>query len=509
MVLVTVALLLVLVALGYVYLTWNYSYWRKRKVPGPKPSLLTGNYPNLYKMKQHVIYDLNEIYSKNKNKYDAVGIYQGRSPQLLVTSPELAQRIFVSDFKSFHDNELGELVDEKSDYILANNIFSMKGDKWKQRRALVTPGLTASRIKTVYPVTNQVCGKLTDFIKRQIRIGSKDGINAKDISLRFTTEAVTDCVLGLGAQSFTDNPTPVIEKITSLFDQSWTFLVNFALVSLFPILLKIKKLRFVPKHAEDFFVELMQTAIDARQNQMKVGKTFERVDFLDYILQLAEKRNLNTRQLTAFSMTFLIDGFDTTATVLAHTLLLLGRHSEVAQKRLRHEILAHLNDEGFVDFDQLNDLPFLEACVQESLRLFPPLSFSNKICSESIELPNRNGSSFTVEKGTTVVIPHACFTMDEDHFSDAQAFQPDRFMEPDAAKKFRERGVLRSFGDGPRICIGMRFAMTQIKAAIVEILMNFNVTVNPKTRVDNRFDPQGFVTRLQGDIWLDFEVRES
>ncbi|EDW05034.1 GH10608, partial [Drosophila grimshawi] len=64
------------------------------------------------------------------------------------------------------------------------------------------------------------------------------------------------------------------------------------------------------------------------------------------------------------------------------------------------------------------------------------------------------------------------------------------------------------FGDGPRICIGMRFALAQIKAAVVEVLTNFNVRVNPKTRNDNDYEPTSFVTSLRGGIWLDFEERK-
>lgn len=60
--LTTLALLALIALLGYGFLTWNYGYWRKRKVPGPKPAILTGNYPNLFTMKQHSTCDLNEIY---------------------------------------------------------------------------------------------------------------------------------------------------------------------------------------------------------------------------------------------------------------------------------------------------------------------------------------------------------------------------------------------------------------------------------------------------------------
>jgi len=90
----------------------------------------------------------------------------------------------------------------------------------------------------------------------------------------------------------------------------------------------------------------------------------------------------------------------------------------------------------------------------ETIRLFPPAFMSNKLCTESIELPNKDGPNFVVEKGTTVVVPHYCFMVDEDFFPDPQSFQPERFLEPDAAKTFRERGVFMGFGDGPRVCIG-------------------------------------------------------
>lgn len=69
-------------------------------------------------------------------------------PQLLIVNPELAHRVFVSNFKHFHDNEMATMMDEKSDFLIANNMFTMTGDAWKQRRADVTPGLTISRVSS-------------------------------------------------------------------------------------------------------------------------------------------------------------------------------------------------------------------------------------------------------------------------------------------------------------------------------------------------------------------------
>ncbi|XP_016986200.1 probable cytochrome P450 28a5 [Drosophila rhopaloa] len=505
MILVTLALGLILAGLLYLTMTWNFNYWRKRKVPGPKPKLFTGNYPNLFKMERNMIYDLNDIYEKYKNKFDAVGIFSGRVPQLLVTSPDLAHRVLVSNFKNFHDNELSKFADEKTNFILSNNPFFIAGEKWKQRRADITPGLTNGRIKTVYPVTNKVCQKMTEWVKRQIRLGAVDGINAKDLSLCFTSEMVTDCVLGLSADSFTDKPTPILANIKDLFNPPWTFSMLFALVSTFPSLSNLVKLRFIPQHVERFFIDLMGTAVQTRKSQLATGQ-FQRSDFLDYLMQLGEKRNLDIPHLLGNTMIFLLDGFETIAGVLSHMLLLLGR-DEVVQQRLREEIQAHLQD-GIIPYDKLNELPYLDACMHESIRLFPPGFMTSKLCTESVELPNRDGPNFTVEKGTVVVIPHYCYMNDEENFPNPLEYNPERFMDPDVSKNLRERGVYMGFGDGPRVCLGMRFATSQVKASIVELITKFNIKVNPKTRKDNLYNPTLFVPNLNGGIWLDMEVRQ-
>lgn len=53
--------------------------------------------------------------------------------------------------------------------------------------------------------------------------------------------------------------------------------------------------------------------------------------------------------------------------------------------------------------------------------------------------------------------------------------------------------------------VGMRFALTQGKAAIVEVIRNFKVKINPKTRSDNLLNPKEFLALLDGGVWLDFE----
>lgn len=501
MFLIILTVIIIIVLLIYTFLIWNYNYWKKRGVNGPNPKPFLGCFPSAITQKRHMTCDIKDIYESYKNTDNFVGVFNCRSPQLLITNAEFVRRVFVTDFKHFHDNEASTFIDEKSDYIFANNPFTLTGEKWKERRYEVTPGLTINRIKTVYPVTNKVCTTLIEYIEKQTKMGAKDGMDAKELSLRFTCEVVSDCVLGLQANSFTDKDKPIFENTKKIFDQSFVFIFYMILIGLVPSLKKIKKLRFIPKPIELFFVTLMRNSLDLRKSQKLQGINEDRVDFMNYLLELKEKKNLNLQELTAHTMTFLLDGFETTASVLSHCLLLLGRDT-ARQTKLRNEILNKLGKAN--DFDVTSDLEYLDACIHETLRIFPPGAFANKICTEPIDLVNKNGRSLHVEVGTTILLPlHATMT-DEDHYTNADSFEPERFMDG-GLKSFRERGLYTAFGDGPRACFGMRFALTQIKACIVEIIRNYEIRINPKTRKDNKFDPTVWLPRLDGGIWIDFQ----
>lgn len=146
----------------------------------------------------------------------------------------------------------------------------------------------------------------------------------------------------------------------------------------------------------------------------------------------------------------------------------------------------------------------MEHFLTETLRLFPPGSHSVKLCTEPIDLVNKNGRSLHVPVGMRVVLPIHAVLNDEEYYPNADRFQPERFTDG-GLKMYKDKGLYYAFGEGPRVCLGMRFALTQIKASIVEIVRNYEVHVNPKTRKDNRFDPTYFILRLDGGIWLDFK----
>lgn len=76
-------------------------------------------------------------------------------------------------------------------------------------------------------------------------------------------------------------------------------------------------------------------------------------------------------------------------------------------------------------------------------------------------------------------------------------------------KAFRDKGILIPFGDGPRICLGMRYALLQLKTAAFKIIKDFKVTVDPKMSLESHLeiDPQELLMNVKkGGLWLNFEA---
>lgn len=89
-----------------------------------------------------------------------------------------------------------------------------------------------------------------------------------------------------------------------------------------------------------------------------------------------------------------------------------------------------------------------DTIFSETLRKYPPVGATQRICEESYKIPD---SDVTLEKGTKVLVPIYAIHHDPVYYENPNAFDPDRFGKN---KKLHDNGTYLPFGDGPRICIG-------------------------------------------------------
>uniref|UniRef100_A0A1I8MS62 Uncharacterized protein n=1 Tax=Musca domestica TaxID=7370 RepID=A0A1I8MS62_MUSDO len=466
----------------YMFLVWNFDYWKKRGVNGPRPKPFVGNFPSVFTQKRHIAFDIQEIYEQYKATDNYVGIFNCRTPLLMITSTDLIKQILVKDFQNFRDNEVSTMVDENSDFTLANNPTAMKGDEWVERRAEIVPGLAVPRLKSGFSVTSKICKKLVSYIERENKkTGSMTIFDINDLTLRLSCEIVTDSILGQKADAFSNNKPPaMVDHIKSYSEQSFIHIIYMVLTGLVPALKKYKKLRFRQQHKE-------------QRN---------RSDFLNYLLQLHESKRLKVEELTGHALSVLLDGYVTISQVISHCLLLLAR-DPARQRMLFKEIIEKLGEGS--DFETVSNLEYLNACIHETIRIFPPLTFMVKVCTKPAELKNKKDEVLKIAQGTAILLPIHAILNDSALYTQPGNFIPERFLHGNL-KRCKDKGLYLAFSNGPRSCLGMNFSLIQIKAALVEIIRNFEVIINPKTRSNNEYNPIHLQSQLEGDIWLEFKT---
>lgn len=348
---------------------------------------------------------------------------------------------------------------------------------------------------------DDVCEKMTKYLNIECEKEKPvNGFDARELAAKFTVDVVSKCGFGVEANSFEDNDAVIRKMGTGITSFGTMTIAYLALTSIFPFVRKFWKKSLVSKNIEQFFIQLMKDAIDYREKS-----NVDQGDYLNYLIQIKKQKNLGDIDLAAHGISFFVDGFDTSSLVIAHALYELGRTSKV-QEKLRDEIKEYLTKHEKIDSDLINEMPYLNQVVYEALRLHPPGAFLSRKCTEQFEIDGLKDKKIIIEEGMIINIPIYTIHRDAEYYENPDDFYPERFdPENGGVKVFRDKGVLMPFGDGPRMCLGMRFALVQVKAGIVEIIKNFRVSVNKKTQEPLVLMPSEILTVPIGGLWLDIE----
>jgi len=180
----------------------------------------------------------------------------------------------------------------------------------------------------------------------------------------------------------------------------------------------------------------------------------ERNDFLSILLQARDEDGnpMSAEQVMAECATLFGAGHETTATALSWTWYVLCQHPEHYQK-VQQEVDSVLQGRT-PTYEDLARLPYCLQAFKEAMRLYPPAyAFSRRT------LRDVGIDGYRLPKGRVVLIAPYTLHRREEYFPDPEKFDPERFT-PEREKRLPRYAYL-PFGAGPRICIGMYFAMME------------------------------------------------
>lgn len=513
------------------YLRQTYSRFSDYGVKHLKVVPFFGNVMKVFLRLEHFSEDLTKHY-RNFSEERYIGRYEFLNPSILVRDLDLVKKITIKDFEYFLDHR--GFTDEVIDPLFGRNIFSLKGQEWKDMRSTLSPAFTSSKIKLMVPFMNEAGEQMIQTLKNKIKIsGGCLDVECKELTSRYTNDVIASCAFGLKVNSHIDDKNIFYEMGKSVSTFRLRQMMLFFAVSACPSIVRKLKLTLFPKRAKDFFVDIVQRTMKDREDQniirpdiihllmeAKKGKlshddtaSHERdTGFATVEESLVGKKTTNRKwsdiDLIAQAVLFFIAGFEPISTTMSFALLELAKHTEVQEQLVKEIKGHHAKNGGKINFNSIQTMAYLDMVISEVLRLWPPAVGTERVCVKSYNLGKPNNKAekdFFIRKGENIWLPIWCFHRDPNYFPNPEKFDPERFSEKNRHKI--NTMAYMPFGLGPRNCIGSRFALCELKVLLYQILLHFEVSPSDKTVFNGKLDNDSLNPIHKNGYWLKFKCR--
>ncbi|XP_055417977.1 cytochrome P450 3A28 [Bubalus kerabau] len=459
----------------YVYGTYSYGLFKKLGIPGPRPVPYFGSTMAYHK-------GIPEFDNQCFKKYGKMwGFYEGRQPMLAITDPDIIKTVLVKECYSVFTNRriFGPMG------IMKYAISLAWDEQWKRIRTLLSPAFTSGKLKEMFPIIGQYGDMLVRNLRKEAEKGSP--VNMKDMFGAYSMDVITGTAFGVNIDSLNNPHDPFVEHSKNLlrFRPFDPFILSIILFPFLNPVFEILNITLFPKSTVDFFTKSVKKIKESRLTD----KQTNRVDLLQLMINSQNSKEIDTHkalsdiELVAQSTIFIFGGYETTSSTLSFIIYELTTHPDVQQK-LQEEIDATFPNKAPPTYDALVQMEYLDMVVNETLRMFPIAGRLERVCKKDVEI-----HGVTIPKGTTVLVPLFVLHNNPELWPEPEEFRPERFSKKN--KNSINPYVYLPFGTGPRNCLGMRFAIMNIKLALIRILQNFSFKPCKETQIPLKLYTQG------------------
>ncbi|KAJ6636759.1 putative cytochrome P450 9f2 [Pseudolycoriella hygida] len=508
----------------YKWVTKNYNYFKDRNLAFITPKFLVGNF-GAFLTKQLTAQEFSDyLYNAHPTK-KLYGIFSFRQPALVVRDPEVLKQITIKDFEYFEDKRL---IGNDSDKLIGKSLIMMKGTKWHDMRSTLSPAFTGSKMRLMFDLIMENSINMSTQLRKK---NTSLELDMKELFNKLTIDMTANTAFGIKINSFEDenNEFYLMAKNLLNFNRP-KILIKMVFLNVMPKLAAFFDVQMFEPQVAEFFRGMVWSNMETRQRE-----GIFRPDLINLLMQIrkgeevqsaadenktpdgfatveefsvgkkSSTRRWSDEEIIAQCFLFFFAGFDPISNHLGFTTYELAVNPDVQQK-LFEEILdveSRLNGKN-ITYDQLQKMKYLDMVITESLRKWPPIALTDRMCVKDYTY-EEDGVKFVIRKGMMVAVPSMSFHYDEKYFPNSKVFDPERFN--DENRRNIVPGTYLPFGIGPRNCIGSRYALMQAKVTIYYLLLNFKLVPYDKTQIPLKLakTPMGMFT--DKGIHLKFETR--
>ncbi|TKR72072.1 hypothetical protein L596_019588 [Steinernema carpocapsae] len=360
---------------------------------------------------------------------------------------------------------------------LGTGLLISSGPKWKSRRKMLTPTFHFQMLEGYVEVFDSNSNLLSRILESHAEDGKEFDIFP--FIKRCALDIICETAMGtkMNAQINTDSEYfRAVERISVLGFDYFFRAHNWFLPYWYGSGKGFEKNRLV-KLLTDFTQKVIMERVESRKNNPDMNT--KRQAFLDMLLDMQGLNQLTYDDIKEEVDTFMFEGHDTTSSGIGWTLWSLACHPEF-QAKVHEELDDHFGDsDRDIVVDDLKELKYLELCIKEAMRLFPPVPAVTRILQNDFVLDNR-----TIPKGTNIVICPLAIHRNPHVYKNADSYDPDNFLPERIAERHPYDYI--PFSAGPRNCIGQKFALYEEKTMVAWILRKFKLSTTHKFE-KNRF----------------------
>ncbi|KAL1505575.1 hypothetical protein ABEB36_005109 [Hypothenemus hampei] len=357
-------------------------------------------------------------------------------------------------------------------------VIAVHGEQWQQFRSKVNQIMLQPRSAKIY--TEVISDIADEFVQRVSKIRNRNCEVPDDFLNeihRWSLESLAQIALDIRMGCLEDSPS---EDTQNLIDAINIFFINVPILELKIPFWRIFNTPTFRRYIQalDCIKEICLKYINKSMENLNMDKPESQMSVIQKVLK---ENPIKVASILALDL-FLV-GVDTTSNAVASILYQLSINPE-KQELLHEEILEKLpTTDAKLTTEKLEAMIYLKACIKETMRMYPVVIGNGRQTSSDVII-----SGYHVPKGVQVIFQHYVISNQEEYFTRARDFIPERWLKNHMAFKEHHPFASLPFGFGKRMCLGKRFAELEIQTLIAKIMRTYKVEYHYK-KLDYHIHP--------------------